>query len=244
MKFLPAALILGLALTGCTKPDASGNGTAAATPVAAVAAPAGQTWTDVVTKTPEGGFRMGNPNAPLKLIEYGARLCPACGAFAREGFAPLTSKYVASGKVSFEFRDFLIHGPAELALAALGQCGGPAPFFPILEQTYRDQDKFVAKWQAMTPAQQSTAGKTAPQIALTFADATGAIDYVKQRGISDAKARQCLGDEKQLEAIAKVTDTASSNGTVTGTPTFLLNGDKIDAISWPQMEPILKARGA
>lgn len=237
-------LALGLALAGCSKEDA--DGTVSATPIAAVAAPAGQNWTEVVVKTPEGGYRMGNPNASLKLIEYGARLCPACGAFAREGFKPLTERYVASGKVSFEFRDFLIHGPVELALAALGQCGGPAPFFPILEQTYQNQDTFIQKWQAMTPAaQQALAGKSPPEIARAYADATGAVDFVKQRGIPDAKARACLADQSGLEAVAKPTDVASSNGTVTGTPTFILNGKPLTGVvGWSQMETALKAAGA
>jgi hypothetical protein len=60
-------------------------------------APAGKDWTQVVSKTGEG-FVMGNPNAPIKLVEYGSRLCPACGAFAREGYEPLTNDYVKSGR--------------------------------------------------------------------------------------------------------------------------------------------------
>ena len=34
------------------------------------AAPAQRDWTQIAVRTPEGGFRMGNPNAPVKLIEY------------------------------------------------------------------------------------------------------------------------------------------------------------------------------
>ena len=30
------------------------------------------------SETPEGGFVIGNPNAPLKLVEYGSLTCPAC----------------------------------------------------------------------------------------------------------------------------------------------------------------------
>jgi protein-disulfide isomerase len=33
-------------------------------------------WTQTVARTPEGGFRMGNPNAPVKLIEYLSFACP------------------------------------------------------------------------------------------------------------------------------------------------------------------------
>ena len=242
MKFLAPLALAALALVGCSK--GSDTPSAPAAPVAAVTAPAGQNWTETVAQTDEG-FRMGNPDAPVKLVEYGARLCPACKAFAGEGYQPLIEKYVSTGKVSFEFRDFLIHGPVELALAALGRCGGTASFFPILEQSYADQDAFVQKWQAMPPAQQQALiGKPPHEIALTYAEQLGAIDYVKQRGIPDAKARACLADDKQLEAIGAVTDKAGAAGTVTGTPTLIVNGSKVDGIGWADVEKALKAAGA
>jgi protein-disulfide isomerase len=44
----------------------------------------------VVAKTPEGGYvRMGNPNAPIKLVEYGSRqLPPLRPSFANESVEP------------------------------------------------------------------------------------------------------------------------------------------------------------
>ena len=41
---------------------------------AAVPAPNNGDWTTVVSRTPEGGFVMGNPNAKVKLIEIGAHI--------------------------------------------------------------------------------------------------------------------------------------------------------------------------
>jgi hypothetical protein len=48
---------------------ASGNSSA---PIEAVAAPNGGDWTKTVVATPEGGFLMGNPNADVKLVEFGS----------------------------------------------------------------------------------------------------------------------------------------------------------------------------
>ena len=242
MRLLAPLALAALALVGCSK--GSDTPSAPATPAAAVAAPAGQKWTETVAETDQG-FRMGNPDAPVKLVEYGARLCPACKAFAGEAYQPLIEKYVSTGKVSFEFRDFLIHGPVELSLAALGRCGGPASFFPILEQSYADQDGFVQKWQAMPMAtQQALLDRPPHEIALTYAEQLGAIDYVKQRGIPDAKARACLADDKRLEAISAVTSKAGADGSVTATPTLMVNGSKLDTISWADVEKALKAAGA
>ncbi|MES3095614.1 thioredoxin domain-containing protein [Sphingomonas aerolata] len=244
MKFVTAIAVLPLALAACSGGDSS-NTTQAAAPVAAATAPAGQNWTETVVKTDEG-YLMGNPNAPIKLVEYGARSCPTCGAFAREAFKPLTDTYVSTGKVSFEFRDFLVHGAPDVALTLLGQCGGTAPFFPILEQMYQNQNAFLDKLQTMPPAMQQSLANLAPTaVATKLAEHMGAIDFVKQRGIPEAKARACLADQKQLEIMAKPTENAMQSGTVTGTPTFLLNGKKMEnVLSWSEMEKALKAAGA
>jgi len=66
-----AALVFLLA--GCGE-SSDGNLSAAANQSAPtlqqVPAPNGGSWTDVVSETADGGFLMGNPNAPVKLIEY------------------------------------------------------------------------------------------------------------------------------------------------------------------------------
>src|SRR3954470_19942795 len=77
MKFrILCAVLPILFVAACGKGDAGGNSSGSApagAPVAAAQTPAGQNWVDVVSKTPEGGYVMGNPNAPVKLIEYGSR---------------------------------------------------------------------------------------------------------------------------------------------------------------------------
>ncbi len=236
-----------LMLAGCGGSGGNGNASGpAGDPVAAVPAPAGQNWTETVVKTEEG-YRMGNPDAPIKLVEYGSRTCPTCGAFAREGFQPLTNNYVATGKVSFEFRDYMVHGAPDIALALLGTCGdNAAAFFPILEQTYTNQAGFLDKLQAIDPATQTALQSQSPSQAVgTIAQAIGAIDFIKQRGIPETKARACLADAKKLEAIAKPTETATAAGTVTGTPTFIINGENVpNTVTWSQLEQALKRAGA
>ena len=66
------------AVTACNA-EKTGNGTAVSNaPIKAVPPPKGGDWTTVVSATPEGGFVMGNPNAKVKLVEYGSMTCPHC----------------------------------------------------------------------------------------------------------------------------------------------------------------------
>lgn len=238
-----ALFLLPLALAACG--DGASKSSAPAAPVAAVTAPAGQSWLDTVSQT-DGGFRVGNPNASIKLVEYGARSCPTCGAFAREGAEPLLNNYVATGKVSFEFRDFLVHGASDIPGALLGACAGPGPFFPLMEAMYNEQNAYLDKLQAMSPADQKAMESMTPtQVATTLAEKGGLLDLVKTRGIPEQKARACLGDQKALEALAKRTEKWGQDGTVTGTPTFYINGEKYGgAPSWEGLEAALKTAGA
>lgn len=241
-----SAIALLAGLSACGGGETGSNSAAPAAPVKAAAAPAGQNWTEVVSKTPEGGYRMGNPDAPIKLVEYGSRTCPTCGSFAREGFKPLTEQYVATGKVSFEFRDFLVHGAPDLAAAVTGACGGTAPFFPILEQMYANQQATLEVLEK-TPAafQEQLQGASPARIATAWAERLGYDAFVKQRGIPDAKLKQCLADETAINDATKATEAAMQSNEVSGTPTFIINGEVQQGIvSWQQLETALKAAGA
>jgi hypothetical protein len=82
-----------LALAGCNQAADNATAPANGSTAAAVAPPAGQDWTQVVSQTPEGGFVMGNPNAPVKLVEYLSLTCPHCAQFAETGY-PQLQEYV------------------------------------------------------------------------------------------------------------------------------------------------------
>ena len=268
MKNLPATIILSALLAtmaGCGEADEE---TAAATStksiaitetvapetVAAVAtsvkisAAMGMAnanhWNQTVTITPLGAYVMGNPDAPVKLVEYGSRTCPACGQLGRDGLKPLEEKYVASGKVSFEYRDFLIHGAPDLAAAMIGRCGPKDKYFPMLAAMYADQAATLDRIQAMPAAEaKALEGKGAAAIATAFAKRAGYMTLGRRFGLSDAAMSACLSDSKQIDQLTRIYNDADAK-VVLGTPTLLINGRKTDAISWQQLETALKKAGA
>ncbi len=233
-----------LTLAGCSKEGAS-TVAAPAKAVAAAAAPAGKAWVDVVSRTPEGGVRMGNPDAPIKLIEYGARTCPTCAKFDAEGFPALRSGMIASGKVSYEFREFPVHGPLDIGPILLGHCVEPDAFFPMLDAMMSNQQTLLAKEQEVATAAQAMQGQSPIAIATYFAENLGYIDFVKQRGVTEAKARACLSNQAALDELAKNLQLADTQYKIGGTPTFIVNGKIADnVLDWAGLEPVLKAAGA
>src|SRR5688500_13061899 len=101
---------------------------AAMAPAQTRVVPSLRDWTRVEATTPDGGFRMGNPDAPVKLVEYLSLTCPHCAAFAREGTPPLIRNYVRRGRVSFEVRNLPLNA-LDVTATILARCGGPERFF-------------------------------------------------------------------------------------------------------------------
>jgi protein-disulfide isomerase len=235
-----------LALTGCGDKgagDQAGN-SAGGTPVAAVPAPNGTLWSDTVAATDAGGYVMGNPAAALKLIEYASFTCPHCRDFAAQIDEPLR-KYVDSGKVSFEFRNF-VRDPIDMSVALLARCGGKETFFPLSHQFFANQDAMFKGIQgAGEPAYQAAMKKTAADRFVALSEMAGLIEFVKARGITDGQARTCLADLKAAQVIADGNDIATKQFNLEGTPTLILNGQKLDTEpTWPALEAKLKAAGA
>ncbi|HEX7873183.1 MAG TPA: thioredoxin domain-containing protein [Sphingobium sp.] len=243
--FLLATIGAALALSGC---GGKGDGNSAAPsgdPVAAVSAPAGTSWSETIAATPEGGFVMGNPNAKLKVVEYASFTCPHCRDFAQQADEPLRTKYVDSGKVSYEFRNF-VRDPLDITAALIARCGGKDPFFPLSHQLFGNQEAMFKQIQSVGEKGYQDAMNLPPQQRFgRLGELAGLIDFAKTRGIPEAQARTCLANFKEAETLAAGNEAAVKQFQLEGTPTLILNGKKLDnANSWPQLEAALKEAGA
>jgi protein-disulfide isomerase len=66
---------------------------------------------------PRQGTTLGNPDAPLTIIEYSDFLCPFCARAALDTVPEIENEYVAAGEVKVVFKHYIVHGQ-EAALAA------------------------------------------------------------------------------------------------------------------------------
>jgi protein-disulfide isomerase len=212
------------------------------TPVAASAARPTPTrdWSRTVAATPQGGFRMGNPAAKVKLVEYGSLACPHCRHFEETGYKPLVQGYVRTGRVSYEFRNFLINAP-DVAVTMLAHCAGAARFFPMAQVVYATQEQWFEKVEGITDAQKAELDKLPDTTRFARLGEIAGFPQVAARfGVTPARAHQCLADPKGLERLLNMTKAAQDAG-IHHTPTFLVNGKETDASTWEELEPQLKA---
>lgn len=235
------AIPLTLGLASCGE-DATTDGAPRGEPIAAIPAPAGQSWVDTAAVTPEGGIRIGNPEAPLKLVEYGSHTCHVCADFSKQGAVALDG-YVEKGVVSYEIRN-LIRDPVDLTIALLARCSGPAAFHPLANQVWGNFDALMATVQGNGAALQQASSAPPAQRFQAIAQASGLLDFFAERGISRDQAMQCLANTQQGEQLANASDEQAQEFNITGTPTFFLNGNRLAPTSWEALEPLLQQAGA
>ncbi len=238
------ALPLALGVAGCKKDAAAAGGAAASEKIAPIAAPAGKSWAETITTTPDGGYLMGNPDAPIKLVEYGSLSCPHCAKLAQDGEAKLTGDYVGSGRVSFEFRSFAIH-PQDFPLTALVRCADKNAFFTLVAQIYGNFDAMNAPLESKEVQDKANAALQGPPATRygALADTLGYTQFFAQRGISVDQSHACLADPANIKTVADFAQKYTDAG-FNQTPTLVLNGTKLEISEWTELQKALQAAGA
>lgn len=235
---LPLAAVLAACGGGAEEAAAPPSGD----PIAAIPAPEGTEWVDTATISPEDGYVLGNPDAPLKVVEFVSHTCPACANYARESAAGIED-YVASGVVSVEIRN-QVHDPLDLTIAMLVRCGAPESFHPLAKQAWANLNEIVQNAQANGEALNAAMQAPPAQRYMAIAETAGLVDFFAARGISRDQAAQCLADGAKAEQIANNSQTQSAELNVTGTPTFFLNGARLDGANWASVDAALQQAGA
>lgn len=193
------------------------------TVTAYAAAPARTNWLTTVSRTEIGSHVLGNPKA-VRVVEYGSYTCSHCAHFEAVESPLIKQQLVATGKISFEFRN-LLRDPLDLTVAMLARCGGPGRFYGnhkylmATQKTWMDNAKNIS---AKTNGY--LAHEDFKNYMLGAFNEAKLAGIVKARGISVASARACLSDPVALKQIIDMSDDATIKLKLNGTPTFLVNG--------------------
>jgi protein-disulfide isomerase len=150
---------------------------------------------------------MGKADAKVTVIEYASASCSHCATFNAEVFPAFKAKYIDSGKVKYVFREF-ITPPAELAAAGFltARCGGKDKYFSVLDGVFRSQEEIFRTGDMRSPL----------------------VKVAKSAGMTEEQFMACVSDEKALKALAARVEKFAKQDNITGTPTFLVNGKKLD----------------
>ncbi|MEO6225625.1 MAG: thioredoxin domain-containing protein [Sphingomicrobium sp.] len=199
-------------------------------------APATRDWSKTYWQSSAGGFGMGSPTARLKVIEYGSLTCPHCRHFAQDAVSPFVSRYVRSGRASYEFRPMVLNAQ-DLAATLIARCGGPSRFFPLAATLYATQPVWTAREIALPD------GIADQQIPLKVAQDAGLLPVASAGGIAPAAARSCLTSEPAQLRLSAMYQAALDAG-VPGTPAIMINGKLTPVWDWKTLQEQLRKAGS
>lgn len=224
------------------KPLAFARAAALAAIAVLLSAAASGNWNTTVVET-DGGHRIGNPEAKVRLIEFVSYTCPHCANFARDGDGALQLVYIGSGKTSVEVRH-VVRNPVDLTAAVLANCG-PAAKFPRNHAAFMlAQDKWLPIAAGATAGQQKrwyTGDGTSRRKAI--AGDLGFYEIMLGRGYRRTEIDRCLSDEAAATRIAEVSVRDAKKWGISGTPSFAINGTLLAGThDWRMLQPQLDAR--
>lgn len=144
-----------------------------------------------------------NKNAKVQLIEFGDFQCPFCGRFFTDTFSQIKKKYIDTGKIAYQHRDYPLpfHQNAQKAHEA-SRCA--------LEQSEK-QYWAIHDWMYLN---QNTL------------EVTTLKTQAKTLGLNASKFDQCLDAGKYAAAVKKDYDAGTGYG-VSGTPSFFVSGELV-----------------
>jgi protein-disulfide isomerase len=152
-----------------------------------------------------GEMSLGNPKAPITVVEYASVGCPHCAVWANEVFPVFKQKYVDTGQVRFVLREMLTGNGALAAAGFLtARCVAPDKYFEVVDGVFAGQD----------------------DLAKEGVEALAKI--AEKAGLTRAKFDACLQDQGALQALESRTEADAKAHGVNGTPTFFVGSQRLD----------------
>jgi len=147
-----------------------------------------------------GSPMLGNPNAPITLIEFGDYQCHFCNVYFHNTEHKIIDGYVLTGKVNIIFKDFIIIGPDSLSAAHATHCAS-------------EQDKY---WEYHNTLYNNWAGENNG-----WAAKENLVKYANDIKLDLEPFLQCMNSNNYQDVITQSNIDAKALG-ISGTPAFFI----------------------
>ncbi len=162
---------------------------------------------------------IGNPDAPITIIEFSDFQCPFCARFHVQTLPSIMEEYIEQGKVKLVFRDFPIQNIHPNALPA-----------SIAAECANDQGKFKEMHDILFD-NQSQWSKQETSSALSMF-----VQYASNIQLDEDKFTSCLTGGKHIDEIRKDLEDGRNYG-ISGTPGFFVGNDQIGYVELKGAQP-------
>ena len=185
--------------------SAIGIGTMSATGLAGLAMPKiarAEDLSDLMEAGPLGEHIVGNPEAPVTIIEYASMTCPHCRTWHKQVYPVIKEKYIDTEIAKLYFREFPFD-PAAAAAFMLAECAGEEKYFSMIDVLFEKQ----ATWKS---------GNVVAEL----------LNISKLAGFTQESFNACLKNQQLLDNVLSIQKKAAEDYGVNATPTFFINGTK------------------
>ena len=155
------------------------------------------------------GYLLGNPNAPVQVMEFADFECPACGQFATITEPDVRKRIIATGLASYRFFDFPlveVHRNTLQASVAAACANDQGKFWDMHDKLYYGQPDW------------NTEATNDPKRFF--------VQYAKEIGLDMATWTACFDAHKHLTRIMSNRAEGERRG-VSSTPTFVIGTKQI-----------------
>ena len=147
---------------------------------------------------------LGNPEAPITIVEYASLTCPHCAHFANDVLPEIKKEWIDTGKAKLVLRDFPLDEPA-LRAAMIARCARPDRYYAFADTFFAAQEKWVR-----SPDYREALARLA-----------------KLGGMGREEFDTCLKNTDLENKIVEGRLRATQDLEVNSTPTFFVNGSKL-----------------
>jgi protein-disulfide isomerase len=165
-------------------------------------------------------MQMGDPDAPVTVIEYASYTCPHCATFHATNFERLKSEYIDTGKVNFIYRE-VYFDRFGLWASMIARCAErPQTFFGLTSLIYEQQREWVSAGEPVAVAEElRRIGRLA--------------------GLDNDTMNQCLQDATKAQTLVAWYEKNAEEHGITSTPSFVINGTRYQNMSWEEMSQLI-----
>ncbi len=152
----------------------------------------------------DGSPILGDPSAPITILEWGDYQCTFCYRFHDTTLNTLEKDYIQTGKVNLVFKDFPLNGPDSILAAEASYCA-------------HEQEKY---WQYHDELYKNWGGERTGWITRWSLNAFGSTV-----GLDLDEFNQCLDEHKYQEKVNQLYEFGKEVG-IDATPSFLIFNDE------------------
>lgn len=158
---------------------------------------------------------LGEPDAPITIVEFGDYQCFYCNKFFHETKDKINENYIKTGKAKMIFKDFTIIGPDSVVAAHAAHCADEQGKF------WEYHDTLYGNWNGENNG---------------WASMENQLKFAKQVGLDVDMFSECMKSQRYNQKIKESTNDAQTLG-LTGTPGFFVIGPNNKIVKIPGAQP-------